>query len=187
MISNYNKYYGLKLTSPPQYRTGQDFDSAARPNELRNVLGEVMYFSYSCLPLSRLDWRLSDLWDLSAFFYYLKLSIFPSFAHLLGNPWYKPWCFFGSVTHMNEHVFDHQPKTQYRKAQSAMRTADKINNFTWSLSFLFISASGLSSRPWSLWIFASRQFAHEVVDASVRFVRILLFIIFHVRKRSARN
>ena len=49
------------------------------------------------LPLSLLDCRLSDLWDLSAFFYYLKLSIFPSFANLLGNPWYKPWCFFGSV------------------------------------------------------------------------------------------
>ena len=27
---------------------------------------------------------------------------------------------------MNEHVFDHKPKTQYRKAQSAMRKADKI-------------------------------------------------------------
>ena len=89
---------------------------------------------------------------------------------------------------MYEHVVDHQPQTRYSKAQSAVRKEDKIKTlhifFRPSYSF---RRPGCFPTPWSLRIFARDQFAPKNVDASVRFIRILLFIMLHVRKRSARN
>ena len=80
-----------------------------------------------------------------------------------------------------------------RKGFGFFSNLNKIQHCSFSLSFLCVScmhaASGLFSSSLELLAFSSRQFAPKIVKLSVRFVRVLFYILVSERsgRRSARG